>query len=195
SEPPLPAATGRAAPAVPLAPATRRLLTGPGRLVLLLDHREVGAGREHSTRGALLADLASKLGAGAVEARALSLGDMLWVWREDLADAADAAEELVAGWVIERKTFHDLSASILVNPMASIVDGRYDEQKSRLLEAPGLDGVIYLVEGPGPLFGVAEQSEGAGASPRSQRGFGQRLVSPSLPASTLSTTAAHTQST
>ncbi|CAE8633141.1 unnamed protein product [Polarella glacialis] len=185
SEPPLPAATGRAAPAVPLAPATRRLLTGPGRLVLLLDHREVGAGREHSTRGALLADLASKLGAGAVEARALSLGDMLWVWREDLADAADAAEELVAGWVIERKTFHDLSASI--------VDGRYDEQKSRLLEAPGLDGVIYLVEGPGPLFGVAEQSEGAGASPRSQRGFGQRLVSPSLPASTLSTTASHTQ--
>lgn len=164
--------------------------SGCGRLVLILDHREVGAGREHAARGALLADLAKHLGTDAVEGRCLPLGDVLWLWREDSpgseAGGAAPACEYVAGWVVERKTFHDLSASIM--------DGRYDEQKIRLLEAPGLDGVVYLVEGAGPLFGVAEltaaeKAAAAGAG----RGFGQRLLNRSLPTATLSTTAAHTQ--
>jgi len=156
--------------------------------VLLLDHREVGAGREHATRDALLNDLAAKLGAGSVEARALPLSDMLWVWRGGGA-AGGAPREELAGWAVERKTFHDLGASI--------VDGRYDEQKARLLGAPGLDGgVVYLVEGAGPLFGVsgapggdAEPSGGHG----SNRGFGQRLLSRSLPVASLATAATHTQ--
>lgn len=170
------------------------------QLVLLLDHREVGAGREHAARGALLADLASQLGEDHVEGRSLPLGDVLWVWRfPHMALGSGAASlasllaveemessslhEIVAGWVVERKTFHDLSASI--------IDGRYDEQKSRLLEAPGLDGVLYLVEGSGPLFGVSEQNSTAAAAPG--RGFGQRLIGRSLPTATLSNTAAHTQ--
>lgn len=167
------------------------------RLVLLLDHREVGAGREHAARGAFFRDLAGRLGADAVEARALPLGDVLWVWREELprsdnaGDVGDAKEqtEYVAGWIIERKTFHDLSASI--------VDGRYDEQKIRLLEAPGVEGVVYLIEGAGPLFGVAEPARGQGVpkadSHVANRGFGQRLLHRTLPQTTLSTTAAHTQ--
>lgn len=128
-------------------------------------------------RGALLADLATKLGAESVEGRSLPIGDMLWIWREP-------GRELVASWVVERKTFNDLSASI--------VDGRYDEQKSRLLEAPGLEGIIYLVEGPGPLFGVpGKEDEAVAAS--SSKAFGQRLLHRTLPASTLSATAVHTQ--
>mmetsp|Transcript_83129 Transcript_83129/g.269113 ORF Transcript_83129/g.269113 Transcript_83129/m.269113 type:complete len:915 (-) Transcript_83129:54-2798(-) len=166
------------------------------RLKLILDHREVGAGREHAARGALLADLAKKLGAEAVEGRALPLGDVLWVWQPETPDCwpeSIASQEFVAGWVVERKTFGDLSASIM--------DGRYDEQKIRLLEAPGLDGIIYLIEGPGQLFGASEPSggdEGRGKGGAAKGGwgkggFGQRLLNRTLPASTLSTTAAHTQ--
>lgn len=154
-----------------------------GRLVLLLDHREVGAGREHAARGALLADLAARLGAENVEARALPLADMLWVWREG-RDEREVGREVLAGWAVERKTFRDLGASVL--------DGRYDEQKLRLLEAPGLDGVIYLVEGDGPLFGVGAEAKAASGG-AGHRGFGQRLLHQALPPSTLSTTAAHTQ--
>lgn len=154
------------------------------QLVLLLDHREVGAGREHAARGALQADLGKRLGEAAVESRSLTLGDVLWIWRDEAVDGSTHPHEFVAGWVVERKTFHDLSSSIM--------DGRYDEQKIRLLEAPGLDGVIYLIEGSQPLFGVGESSRSN--EQRAQgRGFGQRLLKHSLPPATLSTTAAHTQ--
>jgi len=155
------------------------------RLVLLLDHREVGAGREHAARGALLEDLANRLGPDAVEARSLPVGDVLWVWRDGCG--VGGVHEFIAGWVVERKTFHDLSSSIM--------DGRYDEQKIRLLEAPGLEGVMYLIEGAGALFGVGDSSTDPerGAPAAQGRGFGQRLLSRQLPLSTLSTTAAHTQ--
>uniref|UniRef100_A0A7S1B0M9 Crossover junction endonuclease MUS81 n=1 Tax=Noctiluca scintillans TaxID=2966 RepID=A0A7S1B0M9_NOCSC len=150
-----------------------------GHLVLLLDHREVGAGREHAARGALLADLTGRLGEESVQGRALPLGDILWVWR-------DQGREFLAGWIVERKTFSDLSASV--------IDGRYDEQKQRLLEAPGLQGVVYLVEGAGPLFGVFETSDAEKRSNLArQKGFGQRLLGRTLPCETLSTVAAHTQ--
>jgi ERCC4-type nuclease len=154
---------------------------------LLLDHREVGASRQHAARGALVADLAKRLGEDAVEARSLPIGDVLWIWRDtDISDGGMSCSEFIAGWVIERKTFHDLSSSIM--------DGRYDEQKVRLLEAPGLDGVVYLIEGAGPLFGVGESSAvDSGLTSQNRRGFGQRLISHMLPTSTLSTTAAHTQ--
>lgn len=184
SEPlPLPAAAAGKAVPQPMAAAPRRRLAGPGQLVLLLDHREIGAGREHSARGALIADLQQKLGASSVEGRSLPLGDVLWIWR---GEGPEAQEELVAGWIVERKTFNDLSGSIM--------DGRYEEQKSRLLEAPGLEGVIYLVEGHGPLFGVSEAHgpEAKNGSPKS-RGFGQRLLNHMLPAASLSTSAVHTQ--
>mmetsp|Transcript_70733 Transcript_70733/g.218758 ORF Transcript_70733/g.218758 Transcript_70733/m.218758 type:complete len:208 (-) Transcript_70733:8-631(-) len=73
------------------------------------------------------------------------------------------------------------------------MDGRYEEQKIRLLEAPGLDGVVYLVEGPGPLFGVGELTAAERGAAAAGHGFGQRLLKRSLPTTALSTSAAHTQ--
>jgi len=158
------------------------------RLVLLLDHREIGASREHKARGALLEDLRSRLGETSVEARSLPLGDVLWIWRDFESDGGDH-HEFIAGWIVERKTFSDLSSSVM--------DGRYDEQKIRLLEAPGLDGVVYLIEGAEPLFGISGSSKSddghESASKKFGRGFGQRLISRTLPIATLSTTAVHTQ--
>lgn len=143
-----------------------------GKLVLLLDHREVGASKEHTLKGAMFSELQKRLGL-AVEARSLPLGDVLWIWRNEVT-----GEELVSGWIVERKTFADLSSSIC--------DGRYDEQKGRLLEAPNLRGVIFLVEGNAPLFGVED------GAPKSSRGFGQRL-GPRLSEKALATSATNTQ--
>lgn len=194
SEPAMPGDFLAPAAAAIGSPQLRKTPIGNARLVLLLDHREVGASREHKARGALLADLASHLGPEAVEARSLPLGDVLWLWREQDSHGSGAKDhgqqEFVAGWIIERKTLHDLSASV--------VDGRYDEQKSRLLEAPGLQGVIYLVEGSEPLFGVREQPSGPEGANRkggkgTGKGFGQRLLHRALPLPSLSTTAVHTQ--
>lgn len=158
------------------------------KLVLLLDHREIGASREHKARGALLEDLRGRMGEVAVEARSLPLGDVLWIWRDSDSNDDGLVHEFIAGWIVERKTFSDLSSSVM--------DGRYDEQKIRLLEAPGLDGVVYLIEGSEPLFGVGEVPKNDAHSNSSKtfgRGFGQRLISRTLPIATLSTTAVHTQ--
>ena len=68
-----------------------------------------------------------------VETRALTIGDVIWVWRREKSD------EYIAGFAIERKTMDDLSSSIK--------DGRYDEQRKRISKAPGIDKVVYLIEG------------------------------------------------
>eukprot|EP00913_Durusdinium_trenchii_P030479 g28550.t1 len=72
-------------------PLELRSFSVPGKLVLLLDHREVGASKEHALKGAMLSELQKRLGVEAVEARVLPLGDVLWIWRNE------KGEELVAG--------------------------------------------------------------------------------------------------
>ncbi|CRG94689.1 crossover junction endonuclease MUS81, putative [Plasmodium gallinaceum] len=47
-------------------------------------------------------------------------------------------EEYVLKWIIERKTLNDLSASI--------IDGRYEEQKYRLMRSKEMYHIIYLIE-------------------------------------------------
>ena len=47
---------------------------------------EVGAGKEHTLRRAMLSELQKRLGSEAVEARALPLGDALWIWRSEEED-------------------------------------------------------------------------------------------------------------
>lgn len=70
-----------------------------------------------------------------VELRTLTVSDFLWVWRK----RTGLGDEYIAGYAVERKTIEDLSTSIK--------DGRYEEQKSRLAKAPGLNRIVYIVEG------------------------------------------------
>jgi ERCC4-type nuclease len=97
--------------------------------------------------------------------KALSLGDMTWIARRhrrqpgprSLVEAAaagkgkkrsakakereeEAAGEVMLRFLVERKTNRDLAASIM--------DGRYTEQKGRMLGAGNeVDRALYLVEG------------------------------------------------
>ncbi|XP_053991761.1 crossover junction endonuclease MUS81-like isoform X2 [Hylaeus volcanicus] len=48
--------------------------------------------------------------------------------------------DFVLPYLVERKTVSDFTASIM--------DGRYEDQKFRLLRSPGIECIIYLVEGP-----------------------------------------------
>lgn len=72
----------------------------------------------------------------AYEVRRLSVGDFLWICR----DNRDASVELVLPYVVERKRMDDLASSIK--------DGRFHEQKFRLSDC-GLPNKIYLIENRG----------------------------------------------
>lgn len=69
------------------------------------------------------------------EVRHLKVGDYTWVARERAS-----GKELVLPYIIERKRFDDLAASIK--------DGRFHEQKFRLKQS-GIQNLIYLVESYG----------------------------------------------
>lgn len=64
------------------------------------------------------------------ETRVLPVGDFVWM-------STDGVREYYGGVVMERKTVRDLEQSVR--------DGRYREQKERLLSIPGTK--IYLIEG------------------------------------------------
>ncbi len=134
-------------------------------VVLLLDTREVKSRRDRDYLGSHL-----RAKGVTVETRQLPLGDMLWVARpksvpgvrlrvpaaasqaqaaeEDAGDTASEASlavskgmwphEWLLSVIVERKRVSDLSASIL--------DGRYEEQKRRLLACP-CQRVVYVIEG------------------------------------------------
>eukprot|EP00392_Amoebophrya_sp_AT5.2_P016123 g16366.t1 len=96
-------------------------------LVLLADTRE--------SRAFSATDLST-----ASEMRALPLGDMCWVWRRRTPAGSDCdssgskmvaegpQEEILAKYLVERKSVPDLDSSIR--------DGRYTEQKRRFLKMP-----------------------------------------------------------
>jgi len=99
------------------------------QLVLIVDSREVAVSN--------LLESANLLSSShvRVELRTLAISDFLWVWRR----RSKPGDEYIAGFAVERKTIEDLSTSIK--------DGRYEEQKLRLEKAPGINRVVYLVEG------------------------------------------------
>eukprot|EP01132_Coremiostelium_polycephalum_P001165 gene1165-1475_t len=66
------------------------------------------------------------------EVRKLEVGDFLWI------GLTEDDQEWVLNYIVERKRVDDLSSSIM--------DGRYKEQKFRLLKC-GCENIIYLVEG------------------------------------------------
>ena len=104
-------------------------------VVLLVDTREKVSGKTN-----IVSELADK-GVKA-ELRALPAGDFVWIAKEKIGQSSTQksapVRELVFDFVIERKKADDLSSSIL--------DGRFHEQKQRLVSC-GLLKPIYLVEG------------------------------------------------
>uniref|UniRef100_A0A182NUN3 Crossover junction endonuclease MUS81 n=1 Tax=Anopheles dirus TaxID=7168 RepID=A0A182NUN3_9DIPT len=77
------------------------------------------------------------------EVRRLSVGDFVWIVKDD------SGREFLLPYVLERKRLDDLASSIK--------DGRFHEQKFRLMQC-GLPNVIYLIEhlGKNRQVGVPE---------------------------------------
>ncbi|KAK9174538.1 ERCC4 domain protein [Cryptosporidium meleagridis] len=76
-----------------------------------------------------------------IELKNLPIGDIIWVARPKLEDTDEITpidDSFVLPWIIERKTGSDMCSSIL--------DGRYEEQKYRLMRSIGVESVIYLLE-------------------------------------------------
>ncbi|KAF7457366.1 putative crossover junction endonuclease MUS81 [Cryptosporidium felis] len=75
-----------------------------------------------------------------IELKSLPIGDVMWIARPKLQDREETQIEdcFVLPWIIERKTGSDMCSSIL--------DGRYEEQKYRLMRSLGAENVIYLLE-------------------------------------------------
>ncbi|KAH8584844.1 conserved MUS81 endonuclease [Cryptosporidium sp. chipmunk genotype I] len=76
-----------------------------------------------------------------IELKNLPIGDVIWVARPKLEDKDEITsidDSFVLPWIIERKTGSDMCSSIL--------DGRYEEQKYRLMRSIGVENVIYLLE-------------------------------------------------
>ncbi|XP_014204746.1 crossover junction endonuclease MUS81 isoform X2 [Copidosoma floridanum] len=74
------------------------------------------------------------------ETRSLKVGDFTWIAR-----CRATSKELILPYIVERKRIDDLSASI--------IDGRYKEQKFRLKQT-GVKNIIYLIESYGPNHGI-----------------------------------------
>ncbi|KAH0479301.1 MAG: hypothetical protein KVP17_000402 [Porospora cf. gigantea B] len=102
------------------------------RMVMVIDGRE--------TKGALTEGVLRKHLAGeptvTVETAVLTVGDVAW---KLVVEHEGAVLEYFSGVVLERKQIADLSASVM--------DGRYQDQKYRLLSCVGIQAVIYLIEG------------------------------------------------
>ena len=98
-------------------------------IFLIVDLREKGGGNEN-----FRVEILNKcLYPIPIEEKNLSLGDFTWIYKDQLD-----GEEYMIDFIIERKTLNDLSASIL--------DGRYNEQKYRLKNSP-YKNIYYLFEG------------------------------------------------
>lgn len=72
----------------------------------------------------------------------LACGDFLWIARPKNMSLNDRTKDLVLDYVVERKRLDDLQSSIM--------DGRYEQQKYRLLDC-GLRRPTYLIEEFGQL--------------------------------------------
>jgi hypothetical protein len=58
----------------------------------------VGASKEHTLKGAMFSELQKRLGL-AVEARSLPLGDVLWIWRNEVTGEAGKRGKRGCGFV------------------------------------------------------------------------------------------------
>lgn len=99
-------------------------------IILLVDTQETCGGKTKPQHDATLKEL-TQLGV-LFEVRHLKVGDFTWIAR-----CRRMKDELVIPYIIERKRMDDLSASI--------IDGRFHEQKFRLKQS-GIENLMYIVE-------------------------------------------------
>eukprot|EP01017_Pseudomicrothorax_dubius_P031459 TRINITY_DN4020_c0_g1_i4.p1 TRINITY_DN4020_c0_g1~~TRINITY_DN4020_c0_g1_i4.p1 ORF type:complete len:569 (+),score=135.95 TRINITY_DN4020_c0_g1_i4:153-1859(+) len=113
---------------------------------LLVDNRELSNNRDRS----YIQEKVIESGFPC-ESMALPLGDFLWVVQMTYVNGQgkDVEDTFVLDFVVERKTADDLAASIM--------DGRYKEQKYRL-SICGLSHVYYLIEGKASKNAVLNQT-------------------------------------
>ncbi|KAJ2846336.1 Crossover junction endonuclease mus81 [Coemansia brasiliensis] len=105
-------------------------------IVLVIDNREV-----HSSADRALIERELENEGTKVEIRPLTVGDYLWIARAKSSSTYKHFPDIVLDYVVERKRMDDLCASIR--------DGRYREQHSRI-HASGFTNVFYVVEGNDP---------------------------------------------
>ncbi|EGI58589.1 PREDICTED: crossover junction endonuclease MUS81 [Acromyrmex echinatior] len=99
-------------------------------IILLVDTQETCGGKTKPQHDATIAEL-TQLNV-LFEVRRLKIGDFAWIAR-----CRKTNDELIMPYIIERKRMDDLSASI--------VDGRFHEQKFRLKQS-GIENLMYIVE-------------------------------------------------
>lgn len=101
------------------------------KILLVIDTREMQFQGTSGRKKSFLKEKLDELGV-VNETRNLSVGDMVWV------GVTPEKEEHVLEYVVERKAIDDLCSSI--------IDGRYVEQKYRLMRS-SFTKVLYLLEG------------------------------------------------
>ncbi|KAG5320658.1 MUS81 endonuclease, partial [Pseudoatta argentina] len=99
-------------------------------IILLVDTQETCGGKTKPQHDATITEL-TQLNV-LFEVRRLKIGDFAWIAR-----CRKTNDELIMPYIIERKRMDDLSASI--------VDGRFHEQKFRLKQS-GIENLMYIVE-------------------------------------------------
>ncbi|XP_014471574.1 PREDICTED: crossover junction endonuclease MUS81, partial [Dinoponera quadriceps] len=99
-------------------------------IILLVDTQETCGGKGKSQYDSTLIEL-TQLDV-MFEVRCLKVGDFAWI-----AKCRKTNDELILPYIVERKRMDDLSASI--------IDGRFYEQKFRLKQS-GIENLIYIVE-------------------------------------------------
>ncbi|KAJ1812539.1 Crossover junction endonuclease mus81 [Coemansia sp. RSA 2599] len=105
-------------------------------IILIVDSREV-----HSSADRSLIERELEAHEIPVEIRPLTVGDYLWIARAKKTGDFRHLPDVVLDYVVERKRMDDLCASIR--------DGRYKEQHSRI-HGTGFTNVLYVVEGNDP---------------------------------------------
>ena len=105
------------------------LKAGTFDIVLVVDQREK-------------IDVTSPDGSVKIDMRTLACGDFIWIARPKGLPLQDKTKDLVLDYVVERKRLDDLQSSIF--------DGRFEQQKLRLLNS-GVRRPVYMIEDVGSL--------------------------------------------
>lgn len=105
------------------------LKAGTYDIILIVDQREK-------------IDIISPDGSIKIETRTLACGDFIWIARPKGVSSYDRTRDIILDYVIERKRLDDLASSIF--------DGRFEQQKLRLLNS-GVRRPVYLIEDCGQL--------------------------------------------